>query len=256
MRGMWIINLGRRVLNGEISLPEASRFILARINSNPVDISLNGVLFPQADHNLWSIIADIIINQEYFPPGFEIGLNDIVVDIGAHKGVFSAYAQMKTNNRVLGFEPLPDNYAYFCQLVEAQGWKNVEPLNLAISDSEGEAKLFTGQSTSRNSLLGKDIVSSTPLSQTIIVHTTTLDKVLQELPQVDFLKMDCEGAEFRILQNCSEDTFRKIKKISMEFHAEQGSLKLLELIELLKRHYSNVEIRYLPGVPLGYIYAN
>src|SRR6266508_6011309 len=38
--------------------------------------------------------------------------------------------------------------------------------------------------------------------------------------QCDFLKLDCEGAEYDILFSLAVDYFRRIKRIAMEYHGE------------------------------------
>jgi hypothetical protein len=35
---------------------------------------------------------------------------------------------------------------------------------------------------------------------------------------IDFLKLDCEGAEFEILFGCDDDTFHAIGRMSLEIH--------------------------------------
>lgn len=45
----------------------------------------------------------------------------------------------------------------------------------------------------------------------------------------DFLKMDCEGAEYDILPMASRDTLRKVRRMAIETHAGRGE----ELRDLL-----------------------
>jgi phenylpropionate dioxygenase-like ring-hydroxylating dioxygenase large terminal subunit len=54
----------------------------------------------------------------------------------------------------------------------------------------------------------------------IDVPTTSLDKFISEnkIKRIDFLKMDCEGAEYEILFGSRPETLRKISRISMEYH--------------------------------------
>ena len=177
------------------------------------------------------------------------------MDIGGHQGVFTAFASLRTQNSILVYEPYPDNFSRLKNLVEIQTWHNVEPHNLAINETIGEIELFIGKTDSRSSIIGKDVVTREDLSDSIVVPTTTLKSALADLPGIDFLKMDCEGAEFSILLNCDQQTFDKIHKIAMEYHADSDNPKLHKLAEILDMHYSEVIIKDLPGVPLGYIYA-
>jgi len=38
------------------------------------------------------------------------------------------------------------------------------------------------------------------------------------IDKIDFLKMDCEGSEYKILDNLPKDIFNRIITISLEFH--------------------------------------
>ena len=48
----------------------------------------------------------------------------------------------------------------------------------------------------------------------------SLDDLIErlELERVDFMKMDCEGAEYPALLHCRPQTLSKIQTIALEFH--------------------------------------
>lgn len=50
------------------------------------------------------------------------------------------------------------------------------------------------------------------------VAMITLDSLIAENIVVDFLKMDIEGAECDVLSAVSPDTFRRIRRVALEFH--------------------------------------
>lgn len=52
------------------------------------------------------------------------------------------------------------------------------------------------------------------------VRTTTLEEVIREfnLDSIDFLKMDCEGCEYGVINGLSVGTLKKIQEIRMEYH--------------------------------------
>ena len=57
----------------------------------------------------------------------------------------------------------------------------------------------------------------------------------------DFLKIDCEGAEYNIFYHTSDKTFNKIRTISMEFHDVEGNNSTgLELLRYLVEKGFNV----------------
>ncbi len=55
---------------------------------------------------------------------------------------------------------------------------------------------------------------------TLIIPCTTLENILttNNLPVIDLLKLDCEGAEFEILYQSHNSTLARITNIKMEYH--------------------------------------
>ena len=51
--------------------------------------------------------------------------------------------------------------------------------------------------------------------------------------RINYLKLDCEGAEFEILFNASKETIQKIEKIVMELHTsgERTKDKMLKFLQ-------------------------
>jgi len=72
-----------------------------------------------------------------------------------------------------------------------------------------------------------------------------------ELKKIDFLKMDCEGAEYEIIMNAKSSILNKIQKISMEIHEEIVPYRKEVIIENLKKHGFNVKLqRTISGVKM------
>jgi len=63
-----------------------------------------------------------------------------------------------------------------------------------------------------------------------IGFTELLDKV----PRVDFLKVDCEGAEFDFIPDAPSATLRKVRKIAMEYHDVRPDLTHKDLVRKLE----------------------
>jgi len=67
------------------------------------------------------------------------------------------------------------------------------------------------------------------------VRVATLPQLLAEhgIPQVDFLKLDCEGAEGLILPSLPDALLRSVRAIAMEFHDDVSPLAHDALAKLL-----------------------
>ncbi|MEN6294202.1 MAG: FkbM family methyltransferase, partial [Methanobacterium sp.] len=67
----------------------------------------------------------------------------------------------------------------------------------------------------------------------------TLDTLFKNgvFEKIDFLKIDCEGAEKEILEGISDENLKKVKKIALEYHTEILSEEYSE--SLIKRMSDN-----------------
>ena len=58
----------------------------------------------------------------------------------------------------------------------------------------------------------------------------------KKIDAIDFLKVDCEGAEYDILLNLDDHLLSRIKKIAMETHDDVNEHRHGELVEFLRAH--------------------
>ncbi|MFA5797275.1 MAG: FkbM family methyltransferase [Candidatus Woesearchaeota archaeon] len=170
----------------------------------------------------------------YTPKGFEIHENDTVIDIGAHIGSFTLYAARFANKgKIYSFEPLPENYSILIKNIRRNNIKNIATYKMAISRHTGTSylHLYDGVHTGSSSLYERNS------NKKIQIKTITLEKFIIEngIKQIDFIKMDCEGAEYEILFNTPEKILRMIKKISMEYHDSINRHKHNELMTFFRK---------------------
>jgi FkbM family methyltransferase len=166
------------------------------------------------------VVLEVWGRHCYTPRGFEISPEDTVVDIGAHIGTFSIYASGRAKNgRVYALEPVPENFEMLKRNVETNNANNVLLFNAAVAQKKGTAEIFlSSANTGGHSLLST--FGGLPAKVSIKVNTVSLRDLMAEnsLSRIDFLKMDCEGAEYDILYSCSEQDLKAIRRISMEYH--------------------------------------
>ena len=75
------------------------------------------------------------------------------------------------------------------------------------------------------------------------------------LDQIDFLKMDCEGGEGYVLLSTPLDYLKRIRKIAMEFHDSQSPLKHQEMDKILVNAGFKTSLVW-DGIGLsGYLFA-
>lgn len=123
----------------------------------------------------------------------------VVVDIGAYAGYYSLVAAdlVGEEGKVYAFEPNPENYVLLLKNLEVNRCKNVTPVQKAIADRDGRARLFLAQENKGDHRL----FDSNDGRESITVDVTSLDAFFKERDyRVDVIKMDIQGSEMAALK--------------------------------------------------------
>lgn len=189
------------------------------------------------------IINEIYVHEVYNPPLFKIKPTDTVVDIGGHIGIFSLFASKRAKmGKIFCFEPNPNNFSLLQKHIEINNIKNILCYNLAVSNNVKVKEFYIAKNryfTGRHSLLPYN-----GPSDKILVKSTSLENIIKmnNIDRINFLKLDCEGAEFEILFNLKNDILNRIDRISMEFHNIDEKNNAINLKSFLQNNGFNVFI--------------
>jgi FkbM family methyltransferase len=165
---------------------------------------------------VWYCCDDVVSRRLCSPEGFEPDEQQFLIrflrqgmtfmDIGAHHGLYTLLASMKVGpaGRVIAFEPSPRERKRLELHVRANRCANVTIEPFALADIIGSAGLYVcqGHETGCNSLRPPDVEEKVARVE---VSMTTLDEYLRahSIHNVDFIKMDAEGAELNILKGAT-----------------------------------------------------
>ena len=130
--------------------------------------------------------------------------NTVVVDVGANIGYFTHYFVQKVGaaGKVIAIEPEPQNCAELRRLASIHRWQeHVIVYEGAAADVSGTFHLEVDPYHFANHKLAL---------QGIPVQVTTIDALLLECgnPQVSLIKIDVQGAEFKVLQGAVQTLTR------------------------------------------------
>lgn len=200
-----------------------------------------------------NIVEEIFFKDDYRIQSESSNSFETVIDIGANIGTFSLLASRKSR-RVYSFEPFPENYNYLMNNLKANRVNNVTPINKAISKTNGTEKLYLGDSLGGHSLF--DLSKGKQKSNYVEIETITLADFFNEykISEVDFMKIDCEGAEGYIFDSTSDDVLKRVHRYAIEFHDNVSILNHKEIIEKLTGLKYSCEL-VDNGDGFGYIYA-
>lgn len=180
--------------------------------------------------------------------------------------------QKAKNVKVFCFEPIPDIADVLMENANLHGQSKIKVIRKGVSDKQGNASFTYFPNTPALSTLHpeqwdenpgafKKAVQSTMRNppdtmrwmkwipmifsgiityflikgrKTIHCELTTLSTVIEEnsLDRIDLLKIDCEGAEWSVLQGIKSIDWNKIKSVVIEVHNIDDRLKKIQ--ELLK----------------------
>ena len=162
----------------------------------------------------------------------------ICYDIGASIGYMSLL-MARSAEHVYAFEPAPHAAEELRGHARCNGFDNITLVPAAVSDS-GRPVVFSVTDNAYGSRIVED-QSSWP---TLTLTTTTLDDFAATHPLPDFIKMDVEGEEGRVLRGASALLARKAPIICCELHSEEAAREVLDV--LVPRGY---RVSRLDGTP-------
>ncbi len=145
-----------------------------------------------------------------------------IVDVGGNMGFFAlACADQFPDSEITVYEPNPNAFQCLCKNTKQLG---VSAINAAVGSSSGYVNLGFRE----NSLFSVTVDDADGDTKKV-----GFPEIISDMESVDILKLDCEGAEWEILE--SDVPWEKVKFLTMEYHlwAREGSTidQMRKLIE-------------------------
>jgi FkbM family methyltransferase len=158
----------------------------------------------------------------------------LILDCGANVGMASLYFKwLYPDSRVQAFEPDPTTYQLLGQNISRNNL-DIETHNYALWDGNGEVDFFVDPNDRGSLLMSTD--PSRSKSEAIKVPARKLSEFIQD--DVDFLKLDVEGAEHRVLGDLVQSgKIGAIRQMVVEYHHRIGQQKscLAEFLLMLEQ---------------------
>ena len=138
---------------------------------------------------------------------------DVIVDVGGHIGTFAINTARKFGCRVISFEPDVESRKLFLANLELNKIEGVEVMGFAVAGKSGWAGFESESGYSMaNGLTNKAGAKK--------VCCWTLDDVFKNLKitKCNFMKVDCEGAEYSIFDKAAKKTLDMVRALLVECH--------------------------------------
>lgn len=183
-------------------------------------------------------VALALINEVFVTDAYATDYRRaVVIDAGAHRGYFAAYALLNGAAAVFAFEPDEDNFTSLkatADSFEGAGYRLV-PCRKAIAARAGYVDFYvTDQSWSHSTYRRSDRV----ILRAERIPACAFDEAILEAktlggPQARLLvKMDVEGGEGDILLNTSMQALAEVDEMFVELH-EFGGYSAARLVDYL-----------------------
>ena len=152
------------------------------------------------------VYESVLIDKQYdFALPFE---PRVVVDAGANIGTASVFfANKYPNARIIAIEAERANFEMLKRNVAP--YPQITPVHVALWNRDGQVQVFSPQDAGEWAFAVK---------QGEGVRAVTIPTLLRqfEIPKIDILKMDIEGAEVEVLENC--DWAGRVRCLMIETH--------------------------------------
>jgi FkbM family methyltransferase len=166
-----------------------------------------------AEHAVWEP-AESLCLARMLGPGMH------VLDVGAHLGYYSLLCARRVGPRgsVLAVEPEPENFRLLQANLLLNDVRNVIARRLAAADARGRAALHLSDDN-----FGDHRLQAVAGRRRVDVETMSLDEALAgALP--DFVKIDTQGAEPRVLMGMAQTLARARGELGMLMEFAPGLL--------------------------------
>ncbi len=169
---------------------------------------------------------------------------DIVIDIGAHIGRYTITSskQIGKTGKVVAIEADPDNFQLLKRNIALNKLTNVLPLNYAVFSTRTRMKLYEQSASAKyNSLM---LARAAESKNYVEVNADTLDNILKQngVNQVNWIKIDVEGAEYEVLKGSAETLSGGNISLFVEIHNIDDPSHYHNVVGFLK--YYNYEITF------------
>lgn len=175
---------------------------------------------PGARLPVYEVFAEDGYRITWFAEG--LGPAPTVLDIGAHIGCFSLlFAAKFPGARIEAFEPTPTTSQYLDKNISAnQLADRVHAHRSAVGAASGTLRMTDdGVASVHNGVLH---LGDTGASTFEVPCASLADAFAASGGEVDFIKIDAEGAEYDIVLNSPPELWKTVRRVVMEHHPLPG----------------------------------
>lgn len=236
----WILYFFPRLFYGKSKSIDISKKIISHFKNNNLIIPLPIENKPYyyiglRDAGDFYMFREVCVDDDYNMSQIKEGM--VIIDAGAHIGTFTLLASKMVGEqgKIIAIEPEQNSFLQLTKNLEINKIKNVIPINIGLSDFNGNKDFFVDKESACSSFI---LNSDRQIISKPSIKVKTLDSVLQEIniDKVDFLKIDTEGAELEILKGAKQTIIKnpEIKMVIASYHYPEEKEEVFQYLKSLK----------------------
>jgi FkbM family methyltransferase len=194
---------------------------------------------------LFGMLDEIFVRENY---KFACGTaSPTIIDCGANIGLSVLYFKsIFPDAKIHAFEPDPVAYEKLVENLKGNGFEDVHTYNAAVWIAEGELVFETDGSWGGH-------IAEHSEAPGLKVKTRSLDSLLGE--QVDFLKIDIEGAESEVIMHSRDLIAKHVERMFFEWHSIAGEPQRLgEILAFFEKRGFRYHIKEASNKPTPFVH--
>jgi len=206
---------------------------------SPLRLRNGMVIYHDPADNIGDAFYEIFVRRCYTDEDFyHPASGDVVFDLGANIGVFALYlASSAPGIQIHCFEPSAEAFARLLKNVAANGLTgSIHVYPFAVFNECCQRELLDAWSTACKSFFPNPNTWSRQDSSMANCITLATALKICGVETVDFLKMDVEGAEVEIIESLDFETWKRIRKLAIEYHDDIRPSCLATIDRVLKEN--------------------
>jgi len=209
---------GRVIIFAEILLKrEKNRSPSLRIPLKQGAITLDASHLPD-----WGVYEEVFLKGDYVS-NYE---NSIVIDIGAHRGIFAAFALQNGCSAIISYEPDTNNFSFLQKTISSfpdVASRSIEAYPYAVGSKSGITSFFVYDQSWSHSLLER---IDRNLVQKLEVKMVDFKSIIRQARSMAgttnkriLAKIDAEGSEYDLILNTPLEVFFEVDELFIETHS-------------------------------------
>jgi FkbM family methyltransferase len=205
-------------------------------------------------HNVAVVMNELFCHGTYDNEFISVEQGDFVVDIGFNFGLFSLQALSKNVSKIIAFEPNTSITQHFKEMIND---KRVNINDFAVSNYHGEVIFYENSDPGLSTIYQeKDLIESKSGQYSVKVINFQDYLTENKIEKIDYLKIDCEGAEYDIIDSLDEQYLsNNIRKICIEYHNHLHDDRVKKMINKISDCGFQIQLPTSPDSPIGMLRA-